>query len=50
MLGILPTHAKNNWQKWVVTFTHAYNCTISSVTVQSLFLDVLMNSKDSFRH
>ena len=32
MLGTLPTHAKKNWQEWVTTLTHAYNCTISSVT------------------
>ena len=32
MLGTLPTHAKRNWQEWVTTLTHAYNCTISSVT------------------
>ena len=32
MLGTLPTHAKKNWQEWVATLTHAYNCTISSVT------------------
>ena len=27
MLGTLPTHAKKNWQEWVATLTHAYNCT-----------------------
>ena len=32
MLGILPTHAKRNWQEWIATLTHAYNCTASSVT------------------
>ena len=32
MLGTLPTHAKKNWQELVATLTHAYNCTISSVT------------------
>ena len=32
MLGTLPTHAKKNWQEWITTLTHAYNCTISSVT------------------
>ena len=32
MLGTLPTHAKKNWQEWVATLTHAYNCTISPVT------------------
>ena len=31
MFGTLPTHAKKNWQEWVATLTHAYNCTISSV-------------------
>ena len=32
MMGILPTHAKRNWQEWIATLTHAYNCTVSSVT------------------
>ena len=32
MLGTLPTHANKNWQEWITTLTHAYNCTISSVT------------------
>ena len=32
LLGTLPTHAKKNWQEWVATLTHAYNCTISPVT------------------
>ena len=32
MLGTLPTHAKKNWQEWVTALTHAYNCTVSSVT------------------
>ena len=32
ILGTLPTHAKKNWQKFVSTLTHAYNCTVSSVT------------------
>ena len=32
MLGTFPTHAKKNWQEWVATLTHAYNCTVSSVT------------------
>ena len=32
MLGILPTCIKKNWQEWVTTPTHAYNCTVSSVT------------------
>ena len=31
MLGTQPTHAKKNWQEWVTTLTHAYNCTVSSV-------------------
>ena len=35
MLGMLPTHAKKNWQEWVATLTHAYNCTVSPVTVFS---------------
>ena len=32
MLGTLPSHAKKNWQEWVATLTHAYNCTVSPVT------------------
>ena len=32
MPGTLPTHAKKNWQEWIATLTHAYNCTVSSVT------------------
>ena len=32
MLGTLPSHAKNNWQEWITTLTHAYNCMASSVT------------------
>ena len=32
MLGTLPTHAKKNWQEWVATLTHTYNCTMSPVT------------------
>ena len=31
MLGTLPTHAKKNWQEWVATLMHAYNCTVSPV-------------------
>ena len=31
-LGTLPTHAKKNWQEWIATLTHAYTCTVSSVT------------------
>ena len=32
MLGPLPTHAKKNWQEWIATLTHAYNCNVSSMT------------------
>ena len=32
MLGTLPSHAKKNWQEWVATLPHAYNCTVSPVT------------------
>ena len=32
MLGTLPTHAKQIWQEWIATLTHAYNCTVSLVT------------------
>ena len=37
MLGTLPTHAKKNWQEWIATLTHAYKCTVSSVTGFSPF-------------
>ena len=29
MLGTLPTHDKKNWQEWIATLTHAYNCTVT---------------------
>ena len=32
MLGTFPTHTKRNWQEWIATLTHVYNCTVSSVT------------------
>ena len=32
MLGTLPNSAKKNWQEWIPTLVHAYNCTTSSVT------------------
>ena len=32
MLGMLPSHAKKNWQEWITTLTHAYNSTILPVT------------------
>ena len=32
MLGTLRSHAKKNWQEWITTLTHAYNCTVSPVT------------------
>ena len=32
MLGTLPSHAEKNWQEWIATLTHAYKCTVSSVT------------------
>ena len=28
---------RRNWQEWVATLTHAYNCTVSSVTGFSPF-------------
>ena len=31
MVGTLPGHAKKDWQGWITTLTHAYNCTVSSV-------------------
>ena len=37
MLGTLPNHAKKNWQEWIAMLTHAYNCTLSSVTGFSLY-------------
>ena len=30
MLGTLPIELKKNWQEWVSTLTHAYNCTVSN--------------------
>ena len=38
MLGTLPTNAKKNWQEWVTTLTHAYNCIVSPVTGFSPYL------------
>ena len=32
MLGTLPIESKKEWQDWVSTMTHAYNCTISHAT------------------
>ena len=32
MLGTLQSHAEKNWQEWVATLTHDYNCTVSPVT------------------
>ena len=32
MLGILPEDNKINWQDWVSTLCHAYNCTVTKVT------------------
>ena len=32
MLGALPTDNKINWQDWVSTLVHAYNCTTTRVT------------------
>ena len=29
MLGTLPTDAKRNWQEWIATLTHVYNCPVS---------------------
>ena len=37
MLGSLPPHAKKSWSEWVVTLTHAYNCTMSQTTEFSPF-------------
>ena len=31
ILGTLPSHAKKNWQEWITTLTHAYNCTVSPI-------------------
>ena len=38
MLGTLPTHGNKNLQEWVTTLTHAYSCTVSSVTGFSPYL------------
>ena len=32
MLGTLPEDKKINWQDWVSTLCHAYNCTVTKVT------------------
>ena len=32
MLGTLPENQKINWQDWVSTLCHAYNCTATKVT------------------
>ena len=32
MLVTLPINAEKNWQEWIATLTHAYICTVSSVT------------------
>ena len=32
MLQTLPSHTKKNWQEWITTLTHVYNCTVSPVT------------------
>ena len=37
MLETLPSYAKRNWQEWVTSLTHAYNCTVSPVTGFSLY-------------
>ena len=39
MLGTLPTLAKKNWQEWVATLTHTYNCTISSFPIFYVWMD-----------
>ena len=31
-VGYFTTHDKKNWQEWIATLTHTYNCTVSSVT------------------
>ena len=37
MLGTLPGDKKINWQDWVSTLCHAYNCTVTKVTGYSLY-------------
>ena len=32
MLGAMPPNAKNEWEEWVSSMTHAYNFTISKTT------------------
>ena len=32
MIGTLPVSHKQNWQEWIPTLVHAYNCSTSSVT------------------
>ena len=51
MLETLPSHAKKNWQEWITTLTHAYNCTVSPVTGFSpYFLMFGKESEASSRH
>ena len=38
MLGTMPPENKKNWQEWVSTMTHAYNCTVSRATGFSPYL------------
>ena len=38
MLGTMPPRDKKNWQEWVSTMTHAYNCTVSRATGFSPYL------------
>ena len=47
MLGTLPSHAKKNWQEWITTLKHAYNCTVSSVTGFRPYFLVWSHSKDT---
>ena len=37
-LGTLPTHTRKNWQEWIATLIHGYNCTVLSVTGFSPYL------------
>ena len=50
MLGTLPTHAKNNWQEWIATLTHAYNFTVSSVTGFSPYFLMFGRTLDTIRY
>ena len=40
MLGTLPSHVKSNWQDWVTTMSHAYNCMLCFTAVFSSYFQM----------